>query len=147
MFFISKDLATWHSIYIYIYVFCLLNFKAPKDGKVSLTAHGFFLEPLIHSYTSLSIHITVALQVEKTDNTSRLEPKITRDIGDSHPDGSPYIGRNQCQTHRGFFFSKLCAREDFSAVSDPYVALQKRDRAGYTTRKTALPRPFISYIS
>lgn len=30
-----------YTVYIYLF-FCLLNFKAPKDGKVPLTANGFF---------------------------------------------------------------------------------------------------------
>lgn len=82
--------------------------------------------------------------MKKTDNTSRLEPKITHDIGDSHPDGSPCIGRNQCQTHGGSFFffpSLLCAREDCPAVSDPYFAPQRLDGAGDTTGKTTLTPP------
>lgn len=106
----TLPLGIWN-MNLFIYLFCLLNLKAPKDAKVPLTANRFFKEPLIHSYTSLPIHITAALQVKKTDNTSRREPKIAPDIGDSHPDGSPYIGRNQCQAHGGsFLFSVPSAR-------------------------------------
>lgn len=114
----------------------------PWRGKMPFAAIRFFSELFIHSYTSLSIQIAAALQVEMTDNSSRWKPKITDDMGDIHPTRSPYIRRNQCQTEGASLFPRciFCDVWEFYAFNDPCFALyQKQDMAEYTERTTLLP--------